>query len=63
MQRKPLSKESYLPNTFPRVRVDIMGNKNLVVRSNIQQPSLGRNSTEFVLIAPSHSNGIQQIEE
>jgi predicted oxidoreductase len=44
-------------------RGDIMGNKNLIVRSNIKKPTLGRNPTEFIQAAPSHSNGIKQSEE
>jgi hypothetical protein len=40
-----------------------MGNKNIIVRSHIKQPSPGRYTTKSVLHTPSHFNGIQQSVE
>ena len=40
-----------------------MGNKNIIVRSNIKQPSPKRYPTEFVLRTQSYFNGIQQSVE
>jgi hypothetical protein len=41
----------------------IMGNKNIVARSNIKQPSPRKNPTKTVFTTQSHSNGIQQSGE
>jgi hypothetical protein len=46
-------------NTLPSEMSVVMWNKNIIVRSNIKQPSPGRYSTKSVLHTPSHSNGIQ----
>jgi len=45
------------PSTPPRER-----NKDIVVRSNIKQPSLGRYPIKFVFTTPSQSEGIQLIK-
>jgi hypothetical protein len=50
------------PSTPPRERSVIMGNKDIVVRSNIKQPSLGRYPIKFVFTTPSQSEGIQLIK-
>jgi hypothetical protein len=41
----------------------IMGNKDIVVWFDVEQPSLGRNLTKFVFTTPTQSEGMQQIEE
>lgn len=41
----------------------IIGNKDIVVRFNIKQSSLGRNRTKLVFITLSQSEGVQQIGE
>jgi hypothetical protein len=40
-----------------------MGNKDIVERSNIKQPSLGRDPTKLVFTYPSQSKGIEKIEK
>jgi hypothetical protein len=40
-----------------------MGNKDIVVRSNIKQLSLGKYPTKLVFATPSQSKGVQQIKE
>jgi hypothetical protein len=52
-----------LPNIPPRKKSVVMGNKNIVVRSDIKQPSLGRYPIKFVFTTLSQFDGIQQIKE
>lgn len=62
MQRKSLSKEPYSAK-YSFWRSIIMGNKNIVARSNIKQPSPRKTPTKTVFTTQSHSNGIQQSGE
>jgi hypothetical protein len=40
-----------------------MGNYDIIERSDIRQPSVGRSLTRLVFTTPSQSDGIQQIEK